>query len=131
MWNGAWVLAGGGAVDSWRLRLLVAGLYVAGALVVLAFVLAPKAEAVVLAAAHAAVHGGQPPERRTTAVNDTRYYGLYFDIPGLCYGPKGEGAHAFDERTSIEDLRKCTRTIATFIADWCGIRAVSAHLRSP
>jgi acetylornithine deacetylase len=87
------------------------------------YVLAPGSEAeAVLAAAHASVHGGQLPERRTTAVNDTRYYGLYFDIPGLCYGPKGEGAHAFDERTSIEDLRKCTRTMATFIADWCGLR---------
>jgi acetylornithine deacetylase len=87
------------------------------------YVLEPGSEAeAVLAAAHAAVHGGSLPERRTTAVNDTRYYGLYFDIPGLCYGPKGEGAHAFDERTSIEDLRKCTRTIATFIANWCGVR---------
>ena len=87
------------------------------------YVLEPGSEAeAVLAAAHASVHGGSLPERRTTAVNDTRYYGLYFDIPGLCYGPKGEGAHAFDERTSIEDLRKCTRTMATFIADWCGIR---------
>lgn len=87
------------------------------------YVLEPGSEAeAVLAAAHASVHGGSLPERRTTAVNDTRYYGLYFDIPGLCYGPKGEGAHAFDERTSIEDLRKCTRTMATFIANWCGIR---------
>ena len=87
------------------------------------YVLEPGSEAeAVLAAAHASVHGGSLPERRTTAVNDTRYYGLYFDIPGLCYGPKGEGAHAFDERTSIEDLRKCTRTMATFIAEWCGIR---------
>jgi hypothetical protein len=87
------------------------------------YVLEPGSESeAVLAAAHASVHGGSLPERRTTAVNDTRYYGLYFDIPGLCYGPKGEGAHAFDERTSIEDLRKCTRTMATFIADWCGIR---------
>jgi len=87
------------------------------------FVLEPGSEAeAVLAAAHASVHGGQLPERRTTAVNDTRYYGLYFDIPGLCYGPKGEGAHAFDERTSIEDLRTCTRTISTFVTEWCGIR---------
>lgn len=86
------------------------------------YVLEPGSEAeAVLAAAHAAVHGGSLPERRTTAVNDTRYYGLYFDIPGLCYGPKGEGAHAFDERTSIEDLRKCTLTMATFIANWCGL----------
>jgi len=86
------------------------------------YVLEPGCEAeAVLAAAHASVHGGSLPERRTTAVNDTRYYGLYFDIPGLCYGPKGEGAHAFDERTSIEDLRKCTLTMATFIANWCGL----------
>ncbi|MCA3272086.1 MAG: ArgE/DapE family deacylase [Roseomonas sp.] len=86
------------------------------------YVLEPGSEAeAVLAAAHASVHGGILPERRTTAVNDTRYYGLYFDIPGLCYGPKGEGAHAFDERTSIEDLRKCTLTMATFIANWCGL----------
>ena len=31
-------------------------------------------------------------------------------------------AHAVDQRTSIEDLRKCTRIMATFIANWCGIR---------
>jgi len=86
------------------------------------YVLEPGSEAeAVLAAAHASVHGGAMPERRTTAVNDARYYGLYFNTPGLCYGPKGEVAHGFDERTSIEDLRTCTRTIATFIADWCGL----------
>ena len=85
------------------------------------YVLEPGSEAeAVLGAAHEAVHGAPMEERRTTAVNDTRYYGRYFGIPGLCYGPKGEGAHAFDERTSIEDLRRCTLTIAAFIADWCG-----------
>jgi acetylornithine deacetylase len=89
------------------------------------FVLEPGSEAEwVLSGAHAAVHGGTMPERRSTAVNDTRFYGLYFGIPALCYGPKGEGAHAFDERTSIEDLRRCTLTLAAFIADWCGVREV-------
>ena len=83
--------------------------------------LEPGSEAeAVLAAAHEAVHGAPMEERRTTAVNDTRYYGRYYGIPGLCYGPKGEGAHAFDERTSVEDLRRCTLTIAAFAADWCG-----------
>lgn len=86
------------------------------------YVLEPGSEAErVLAEAHRAVHGGAMPERRSTAVNDTRFYGLYFGIPGLCYGPKGEGAHAFDERTSLADLRTCTLTIAAFIADWCGL----------
>jgi len=86
------------------------------------YILEPGSEAEqVLRAAHETVHGAPMAERRTTAVNDTRYYGRYFGIPGLCYGPKGEVAHGFDERTSIEDLRRCTLTIASFIADWCGL----------
>lgn len=87
------------------------------------FILEPGSEAEkVLGAVHEAVHGAPMEERRTTAVNDTRYYGRYYDIPALCYGPKGEMAHGFDERTSLEDLRHCTLTIAGFIADWCGTR---------
>jgi acetylornithine deacetylase len=87
------------------------------------YVLEPGSAAeAVLAAAHQAVHGGAMPERRSTAVNDTRYYGLQMGVPGLCYGPKGEGAHGFDERTSLADLETCTLTIAAFIADWCGVR---------
>jgi acetylornithine deacetylase len=91
------------------------------------YVLEPGTEAErVLAAAHARVFGGEMPARITTAVNDTRFYGLYFGIPGLCYGPKGEGAHAFDERTNLEHLRKTTLAIACFIAEWCGVREVAA-----
>jgi acetylornithine deacetylase len=55
-------------------------------------------------------------------VNDTRYYGLYFDIPALCYGPLGEGAHGFDERTDLDFLKTTTLAIAGFIADWCGLK---------
>ncbi|MDB5316590.1 MAG: putative peptidase family protein [Rhodospirillales bacterium] len=85
------------------------------------FVQEPGTEAEgVLAAAHASVHGDTMGERRSTAVNDTRFYGRDFGMPALCYGPKGEGNHGFDERTSLEDLRRCTLTIAGFIADWCG-----------
>jgi acetylornithine deacetylase len=87
------------------------------------YVLEPGSAAeAVLAAAHAAVHGGAMPERLSTAVNDTRYYGRQMGVPGLCYGPRGEGAHGFDERTSLVDLQTCTLTIAAFIADWCGVR---------
>jgi len=89
------------------------------------YVLEPGSDAeAVLAAAHAAVFGAKMEERITTAVNDTRFYGRYFGIPGLCYGPKGEGAHAFDERTNLDHLRKTTLSIAAFIADWCGVREV-------
>jgi acetylornithine deacetylase len=87
------------------------------------YVLEPGSEAeAVLAAAHAAAFGEPMPARITTAVNDTRFYGLYFGIPGLCYGPKGEGAHAFDERTRLDHLKRTTLSIAAFIADWCGTR---------
>jgi acetylornithine deacetylase len=87
------------------------------------YVLEPGSAAeAVLAGAHAAVHGGAMPARLSTAVNDTRYYGLQMGVPALCYGPKGEGAHGFDERTSLADLQTCTLTLATFIADWCGVR---------
>lgn len=86
------------------------------------YVLEPGSEAeAVLAAAHASAFGAEMPARITTAVNDTRFYGLYFGIPALCYGPKGEGAHAFDERTNLDHLKTTTLAIATFIADWCGV----------
>ena len=85
------------------------------------YVLEPGTEAErVLAAAHEAVFGAPMEERRSTAVNDTRFYGRYFNIPALCYGPTGEGAHGFDERTNLDDLRQTTLAIAAFIADWCG-----------
>ena len=87
------------------------------------YVLEPGTEAeAVLARVHNQVFGEEMPARITTAVNDTRFYGLYFGIPGLCYGPKGEGAHAFDERTSLAHLKQTTLSIAAFIAEWCGVR---------
>jgi acetylornithine deacetylase len=86
------------------------------------YVLEPGTEAeAVLARAHQAAFGEDMPARITTAVNDTRFYGLYFGIPGLCYGPKGEGAHAFDERTHLEHLKTTTLAMALFIAEWCGV----------
>lgn len=87
------------------------------------FVLEPGSEAEkVLAAAHEQVVGAPMEARISTAVNDTRFYGLYYDMPALCYGPGGEGNHGFDERTNLEMLRKTTLSIAAFIADWCGLR---------
>ncbi len=91
------------------------------------YVLEPGSEAErILAAAHEQVFGEPMGERRSTAVNDTRFYGLYFGIPGLCYGPRGEGSHAFDERADLAHLKKTTLSIAAFIADWCGVRPRAA-----
>jgi acetylornithine deacetylase len=89
------------------------------------FILEPGSEAeAVLANAHAQVFGEKPVARLGTGVNDTRFYGLYYGITGLCYGPGGEGAHAFDERAHLPTLKRTTLSIAAFIADWCGVRPV-------
>ncbi|WP_426955291.1 ArgE/DapE family deacylase [Muricoccus radiodurans] len=80
-----------------------------------------EAEAV-LGAVHQQVFGEPMPSRLGTGVNDTRFYGLYYDMPALCYGPKGEGSHAFDERTDLASVKRTTLAIAAFIADWCGVR---------
>ena len=76
----------------------------------------------VLAEVHQAVFGAPMPARLSTGVNDTRFYGLYYGIPGLCYGPLGEGAHAFDERANLASLKRTTLAIAGFVAQWCGTR---------
>lgn len=90
------------------------------------YVLEPGSEAeAVLQDAHRAAFGEEMGARITTAVNDTRFYGLYFGIPALCYGPKGEGAHAFDERTNLAHLKTTTLAMAAFVADWCGLRPLA------
>jgi len=87
------------------------------------FVLEPGSDAeATLGAVHESVFGAKLATKLTTAVNDTRFYGRYFNIPALCYGPRGEGAHAFDERTELESLKRTTLSIAAFIAAWCGTR---------
>jgi acetylornithine deacetylase len=56
------------------------------------YVLEPGSEAEgVLANAHRQAFGADMGARVSTAVNDTRFYGLYFGITALCYGPLGEG----------------------------------------
>ncbi len=68
------------------------------------YVLEPGSEAErVLAEAHQAVFGAPMEDRCSTAVNDTRFYGLYHRMPALCYGPRGENHHGFDERAHLAD----------------------------
>jgi acetylornithine deacetylase len=86
------------------------------------YVLEPGSEAeAVLGSVHAAVTGKAMEARLSTAVNDTRFYGLYYGMPALCYGPRGENHHGFDERAELATLKRTTLVIAAFIADWCGV----------
>ncbi|MGI4810086.1 MAG: ArgE/DapE family deacylase, partial [Janthinobacterium lividum] len=89
------------------------------------YVLDPGSDAErVLAEAHQAVFGAPMEERRSTAVNDTRFYGLYHHMPALCYGPRGINVHGFDEAAHLPTLQQVTLAIACFVAKWCGVREV-------
>jgi acetylornithine deacetylase len=64
----------------------------------------------------------QPLQTLTTpGYLDARVFINYADIPTLVYGPITENIHGFDERVSIESIRRCTKSIALFTAAWCGI----------
>ncbi|HKK97578.1 MAG TPA: ArgE/DapE family deacylase [Marivita sp.] len=83
-----------------------------------------EAEAV-LDRAHTAVTGQALQSFTTPGYLDCRVYRLYNDIPSLCYGPISENIHGFDERVSIASLERCTKSMALFIAEWCGVYRLS------
>ena len=56
-----------------------------------------------------------------TATTDARFFGLYADTPALVYGPKAEAIHGFNERLNLESMRRVTKSIALFVAEWCGL----------
>lgn len=62
-------------------------------------------------------------EHVTSAATDARFFGLYADTPALVYGPECRMPHGYDEAVNLESLRQITKTIALFIADWCGVEA--------
>jgi acetylornithine deacetylase len=68
--------------------------------------------------------GGKPEDLLFTALTDTRFYGLNYGIPGLCFGPEGKAMHGFNEYVDLESVRKSTKAMALFIAEWCGVEAL-------
>ncbi len=78
----------------------------------------------ILAEAHRSVCGEVLKETACTATTDARFFGLYADMPALVYGPESELIHGFDERVSLDSLRRVTKTMTLFLAGWCGLEAV-------
>ena len=74
--------------------------------------------------AFSAVYGGVVEDLVFTALTDTRFYGLNYNIPSLCFGASGAAMHGFNEYVDLESLRKSTKTTALFIAEWCGVEKV-------
>ncbi|NYF14240.1 acetylornithine deacetylase [Pseudoclavibacter sp. JAI123] len=52
---------------------------------------------------------------------DGRVFAQYADTPALVYGPISEAIHGYDERVDLESVRRITKSIALFIAEWCGV----------
>ena len=77
-----------------------------------------------LGRAHQRAWGEPLQEAVTPAYLDGRVYALFDEIPTLNYGPSAERVHGFDERFSIESLRKATKSMALFVAEWCGTEPV-------
>ncbi len=74
-----------------------------------------------MAAAHQASTNIPYERRAPTAINDARFYDLYYDMPAFCYGPRGEVIHGFNERLNLNSLKETTKAIAYFVAAWCGV----------
>ena len=49
-----------------------------------------------------------------------RRFGRYFDIPSIAYGPTGANHHGIDEYVDLPSVLTVTKTLALFIAEWCG-----------
>ena len=84
-----------------------------------------------LRAAHARVFGEELGQRGLTGTTDARFYGLNGGMPVLVYGALCENAHGFDERVELESLRRVTKALALFIADWCGVKERPRAARRP
>ncbi|KMO11578.1 ArgE/DapE family deacylase [Methylobacterium platani] len=82
-----------------------------------------EAEAV-LGRAHAAATGKALESFMTAGYLDTRVHALYDRVPALCYGPKSENIHGFDERVSLASLKRITTAMALFVAEWCGTESL-------
>jgi acetylornithine deacetylase len=81
---------------------------------------AEEAEAV-LANSHFEVFKEPLEEVVTSAATDARFFGLYQNTPGIVYGPICERPHGIDERVDLESVRAVTKTMALFLAEWCGV----------
>lgn len=52
---------------------------------------------------------------------DATIFAVHGNIPSLVYGPIAQNVHGIDERVSLASIRRVTKTMALFAADWCGI----------
>ena len=76
-----------------------------------------------MTAAHEAVTDTPLARRPFIGLPDARFFSMD-GVLGLVCGPRAKNIHGVDERVSIPSIRRVTKTIARFIADWCGTQPV-------
>lgn len=76
-----------------------------------------------LRAVHAVTHAGAELSAYVMACYlDAAVFSVHGNIPSLVYGPISENIHGIDERVSLSSLKRVTKTLALFAANWCGVR---------
>jgi len=73
---------------------------------------------------HQEVTGVSLKPMASTVTSDARFFSTYYNIPVVCYGPNGEGAHGADEYVELPSVLEVTKVIAAFVIDWCGLSKV-------
>jgi acetylornithine deacetylase len=68
---------------------------------------------------HGAVFGRDLVGFASTGSSDARVLGPH-GVPSILYGPKSRNTHGFDECVEIESIRQVTKSLALFVARWCG-----------
>lgn len=48
----------------------------------------------------------------------------YFNMPVLSFGPNGENLHGVNEYVDLDSVIDCTKVLASFIIEWCGVRGL-------
>jgi len=42
-------------------------------------------------------------------------------MPVLSFGPNGENIHGVNEYVDLDSVIDCTKVLASFIIEWCGV----------
>ncbi|WP_428645376.1 ArgE/DapE family deacylase [Roseibium sp.] len=77
----------------------------------------------VLARSHQRISGSPLKRSIMACYLDAALYMNHCGIPALTYGPVTRNIHGIDECVNLPSLKRVTKTIALFAAEWCGIAA--------
>jgi len=48
----------------------------------------------------------------------------FFNMPAISFGPNGRNIHGVNEHVDIDSVIDCTKVLAAFIMDWCGVHTI-------